>query len=403
MPKNRPNSPTSKPGDAAPGNCARQPCPLQCQPISDIKVVSVTFTTDHDLLKNDAANWKNEGVRYPKPEWTLADAGSVGAPITHTMDRQVGVRVVVEVQPPNACPESGTFEGHGPEGLVFSPVAAAWKPGQITFTLTSSSKLPRSVKRLRLDLQWTAVAQSGRFDRSSADYCFITMDTPINNGAQEDGVTLRRMFKAVELVEPMATLDPHTIVERLMQKIPYYTLVRDPAVPGAYKHPTYFNNEGGAWPIGDYMGSYAECQAIVRFVHGVINQIGCPGTVEAVVIWADPNVNNGATVLENPLGSATLHGRQKTIDGKLCRVALAATTATLAVGQTYPTGSMMNMYEACLKFTHNGVTKYYGGGAGKFDTKEQVIRAFAALVWYSQEVQPDGSIKNRIEEIVHTF
>jgi hypothetical protein len=141
----------------------------------------------------------------------------------------------------------------------------------------------------------------------------------------------------------------------------------------------------------------------VRFVHGVINQIGCPGTVEAVVIWADPDVGGGATALENPLGSATLHNKSKMIDGRVCGAALAATSAALAVGQTYPPRSMMNMYEACLKFTYNGITKYYGGGAGKFDSPADVLKAFAALVWYSRAVLPDGSTVNRIEEIVHRY
>ena len=45
-----------------------------------------------------------------------------------------------------------------------------------------------------------------------------------------------------------------------------------------------------------------------------------------------------------------------------------------------------NNYEACLKFTANGITRYYGGGMPglSFDTKELVLSAaFPALVWVS--------------------
>ena len=41
-----------------------------------------------------------------------------------------------------------------------------------------------------------------------------------------------------------------------------------------------------------------------------------------------------------------------------------------------------NNFEACLKFIQGGKSKYYGGGADVYDTKEEVIDGcFSMLAW----------------------
>ena len=391
-----PTSPTSGSAPGQPCNGAAQSCP--CKPITNITVKSVEFFTDHRLLKDNAANWKDTGNLYPRPHWTPA----IHRPVSHSMDKQVELRLVIEVQPPEACPEEGTLEGEGPVNLAFQPVDVAFRPGLNTVSVTSSTKIPKVVQKLNFAVNWLAKAKSAEFNSSTASYCLVTIDTPINEGIQEDGVTLKRMDKAIDLVQPTGSIDPHTIVAALMKKFPFYTLERNPAVPLSYNHPRYYNSEGGAWPMADNIGAYGECQAIVRFVRGVIKQLGCPGTTETVVIWTDPDNNAGATVIESAYGGATLHNKSKTVGGKTWYPALAARDPQ-TVGTVFPPGSMMNMYEACLKFTHNGVMKYYGGGAGVYDTKEEVIKAFYALVWYSKEIQASGNVYNRIEDIVHRY
>ena len=59
----------------------------------------------------------------------------------------------------------------------------------------------------------------------------------------------------------------------------------------------------------------------------------------------------------------------------------------------------LNRYEACLEFSHEGVTREYGGGAGIFRTRDEVLRAFWGLVWVSEA--PDEGFK--VEEIVTTY
>jgi hypothetical protein len=226
------------------------------------------------------------------------------------------------------------------------------------------------------------------------------MDRPIVATDQEDGVTLKRMEKAVEHVGAASSLDPHTIVAHLMALLPAYTLKTNPAVPARFKHPTYFNTVGGAWPIADHLPQVAECQAIVRFVRAVIRQVGCPGQAKAVVVWSDPDVGGGATVLEADFGATTLHDRKKTVGGKSWYPALIDRDP-VGPGSRFPTG--MNMYEACLKFEHGGVMKYYGGGAGIYDSKDEVIMAFHALVWMSYDVDAAGDTVYVVEEIVRRY
>lgn len=380
----------------------KEKCP--CQPISGVEVISVDYLSDHDLLKDEKAKWTDSGVSYPKPEWLKGRAQQ--SPVSHTMEKPVKLKVTLKVKPDNACPETGDLECTGPNGLNFKLTGITYKPGENKFDIQSSGNLLKKVQKLNFNLNWKAKPTSGTFSSTTQNELFETIDTPIDEGKQEDGATYKRMAKAVGLVGATGSTDPHTIVAALMKKFPAYTLEVDPAVPAIYNHPTYFNTSfGGAWAMADYVAETGECQAIVRFVRGVIKQVGCPGDAKVMMVWSDPNVNNGNTVIEQEMG-AGLASVEKMVSGKKWYAALA--DSPVSVGKTYSMDEKdadyvgMNNFEACLKFTHNGVSKYYGGGAGVYDTKEQVIHAFTALVWYS--VKTTGGVSRyKIEQIVKRY
>jgi len=212
------------------------------------------------------------------------------------------------------------------------------------------------------------------------------------------------MAAAVARVAAANSLDPHEIVSYLMGLLDRYTLQRDPGVPPEFKHPTFFNTVGGAWPIDAYIEKYAECQAIVRYVRGVLKQVGCPGDATPVVVWADPDIDGGATALEKEIGQGGgLNGKKKKVGNEIWYAALADTDPE-EVGKLFSPDVMgMNNFEACLKFTHGGVTKYYGGGAGAYDSPAEVIQAFFALVWTTAENDSSGNTNYRIQEIVHRY
>ena len=60
-----------------------------------------------------------------------------------------------------------------------------------------------------------------------------------------------------------------------------------------------------------------------------------------------------------------------------------------------------NNFEACLRFEHAGVKRYYGGGAGTYESADEVLLAFYALCWVTfGHKAPTGNGGARIEKVV---
>lgn len=379
-----------------------QACP--CVPITDIRLVWLEFLSDHKLMKDEVSKWTDTGKLYPKPDWRSGRAQQ--NPISHTLEHKIKLKLLLDVRPDSACPDHASIEGTG-AGFSFKKEGVSLEPGLNVVELESKEKIKQRVEMINLDLVWTIETQRyGNYLENTENELYVTYGTPRKGGhIREDGVTTKRMGRAVALVGAMRSLIPHTIVSKLMDSFPFYTLKRHPSIPVEYEHPTYFQKDhpdaGGAWPMADYMEKSGECQAIVRFVQGIIHQIGCPGTAEFVVVWADPDINKGRKALE---GLGGLAGRSKMgRNGKVWYASLAAGDPE-AVGKVFtPDELELNNFEACLKFTHGDVMKYYAGGAGTFDSKEEVINVFTALVWWSAEFDPSGNVKYRVEEIVHYY
>jgi hypothetical protein len=72
-------------------------------------------------------------------------------------------------------------------------------------------------------------------------------------------------------------------------------------------------------------------------------------------------------------------------------------------GDLVDSGEVFNNFEACLKLTAGGKTMYYGGGAGDYPSKEDVIQVFSSLCWYSWITLADGQRKMRVEQVVKTY
>lgn len=393
-----------EPKPAAPPKRPAEKCDA-CRKLT-AKLISVTFTSDHGLLTDKTDDWKKGGQLFEakdKREWTEDHS----FPISHSRKKKIALTVEFEIGPAGAAPDSGTVTGDGGDDALTFRGAIQLAPGRVSASLTADKELPDRVAALKnKNIRWTvegsrATAVAGT---SGKHTIYVTLDTPKNEGKQEDGVTLKRMDKAVELVAGARSTDPHKIVAHLMAKFEFYTLERDPAVPAKYKHPTYFNHAGGAWPMADFIPQTGECQAIVRFVRGVIKQVGCPGEAVTVVVWSDPNVDGGRKALESEWGKGGgLSGVKKVVDGETWYAALADRNP-IRNGQTFrPKQIGLNNFEACLRFEHNGVKKYYGGGAGVYDSPQEVLSAFYALVWVTFDVNAAGNDIITIREIVRRY
>ena len=395
---------TEEPKPAAPPKRPAEKCDA-CRKLT-AKLISVTFTSDHGLLTDKTDDWKKGGQLFEskdKHEWTKDHS----FPISHTKKKKITLTVEFEVTPAGAPPDSGTVTGNGGIGALTFNGSIQLAPGRVAASLTADEELADRVQALKnKSIKWTVRGSraSSEAGTSNKHTIYVTMDTPKNEGKQEDGVTLKRMDKAVELVSAANSTNPHRIVAHLMGMFEFYTLKRNPAVPKKYKHPTYFNTHGGAWPMADFIKQTGECQAIVRFVRGVIKQVGCPGKAETVIVWSDPNVSGGKKALENEWEKGGgLDKVKKKVGGQTWYAALADRNP-IRVGQTFTSKQMgLNNFEACLRFEHNKVKKYYGGGAGVYDSPQQVITAFFALVWVTFDVNAAGNNIITIREIVQRY
>lgn len=391
------------------------PCPgggaAPCAPkpkITKITLLSLTFVSDHGLLKNHKTDWKNGGAKFTKPDWTPA----VQNPISHTLDANVKLRLKLQIDPKGAEPETGTIRGLAAGGLVFEKSNVDFRPGVLEIVLTTDNKLAKAVAKLDFKISWSITGTSAPLTNTETqNTLFMTIGTPADTPGREEGINLKRMAPSVDLVGSASSLDPHQIVDYVFNKYPFYTLRPDPAVPSIYLHPTFFNSIGGAWPMFDFMANSGECQAIVRFTRATIKQVGCPGTADTVVVWADPDINKGLTVKENIWeNGGGLNDKRKTVGGKLW-FAYLADKDPQSVGKEFdvvdvksPDYIGLNNFEACLRFEHGGVKRWYAGGTGGavFDKHDEVIKVFHALCWVSfQGASPNT--KAKIEEIVQRY
>ena len=145
----------------------KQTCP--CSPISGIDVISMTFLSDHHVLKNQESDWTNSGVLYPKPDWQKGR--NQQSPVSHSMNKRVKLKVVLKVKPENACPQIGTLECTGPEKLSIKAEKIEYKAGEIEVNL--GFDLPKKVQKINFNLSWKAKTPTGTFITRTRNELFV--------------------------------------------------------------------------------------------------------------------------------------------------------------------------------------------------------------------------------------
>jgi hypothetical protein len=135
----------SKPEEPLPVGVAVHSTPTR---ISAIKLKSLEYESDHGLLKDCAGRfgWKNAGKPCPEPEWTPR----VQAPVSHTMDSQVKVRLSLAE---NAAAVQ-SIRGAGPHGMTFPPQNLALPPAAPDIVLASDRRLGKKIQRLDFSVRW---------------------------------------------------------------------------------------------------------------------------------------------------------------------------------------------------------------------------------------------------------
>lgn len=375
----------------------------------NLSLESLELLSEHGALKgcDEDTGWRAARKPCCKPQWTRARI----CPASHTLGEPVRVALELGGASPGAPAALTALSGEGPLGIRFEPDPQPPPPGAASITLTSTAPLPPRIQKLSLDVRWSA-AGAELSPALTSHLVYVTLGRPQEDRRgrwQEDGVTLKRMDTAVSWVAPLDTLDPHAIVSALLSRFPYYTLQPSPKVPRKYGHPGYFNDEGGAWAMAEHPEESGECQAIARFTRGVLRQLGVPGDLKILLVWADPRVNGGRTPIEvdweeSPTGGLDARAR---VNGRRCVAALV--DGPVEEGKTYPASHTrlpggrvspgLNRYEAFMRFSHGGETLYYAPGAGVYREGQLRLRVFWGLVWVSS-ARDDGF---RVEKIVTTY
>lgn len=376
-------------------------------PEGRIDILEIGFASSHGLLKgcgDGEGSWKNAGSPCPAPEWTP----SRRVPISHTMGERLDISI--RLLPREGAPAVVDVVGECGGAARFLQSGVRLGPGGVEVRVSSSRALPRRIAKVDLEVLWSGGGEALSPARTES-VLYVTMSRPRDDEqgrTEEDGVTVKRMDRAVSWVAPLRAQAPHSIVRALMGKFPYYSLRPSKKVPRAYHHPTYFNDDGGAWAMSDYVEETGECQAIVRLVRAILRQLGVPGEARTLMVWADPEVQGGKKAVTAYWDESPGAGldRTKVVNGKRWLATLVDKAVT--VGTTYPASHTLengtpspgfNRYEACLEFTHEGVTRQYGGGAGVFTTPDSVLQAFWGLAWVSDA--PNDGFK--VEEIVAKY
>jgi len=227
---------------------------------------------------------------------------------------------------------------------------------------------------------------------------------------------------------PFDTEDPWTIIRALIRVCKGYTLTNEPRL-AEHDHSGFWNRNltpVGAWPILQYIGDGAQCQAIVRLVRAMAMAIGLPGKVELVVVYALLEVDGGKTALVDsmlPLDQDPAkyrigwmgqwefqpglhHAKQRTANDGVGEVPGLA-DRHVDVGDEYPLNKVFNAYEACLRYTRPGIKEkptYFGGGVPDswYETPEEVLHIFHQLVW-TRRVDTAFGPQSRVVEIVADY
>lgn len=320
---------------------------------------SLDFVSDHAVMRDNSKDWSNEGKAFPQPDWAISKEGKTrSSSISHTMGRQMEIDLRFDVWPATAEAATATITGKGSSPFLDFDVTKTMGGGiGKTQHMASPNKLPDEVaaypdQSIDWRIKWGSwehpIGTTGPFD------IYATVDKPVKPGA----VTTNRMAKAVEMVSVAPTLDPHDVAKDVMSTWAEFNL--------DVKYP---DNE---WDLAADMETGAQCIDIVRFVQSVLGTVGLSAIGEAVIIWARPTAPT--TGVETPWGSpgGMSSGLFPGFPGQ------PTWRATLIDGDFRP-----NRYEAALKLTHGGKTKYYPGGVNAvFDSPDDVLTVFNCLSWF---------------------
>jgi hypothetical protein len=349
--------------------------------VVQLKLKSLTFTTDHDLLRDNLNpdDYEPTGDVFPEPKWQAGRQPYEDFPISHTMGQNVGIDAEFELLPPGSNPPDFALSTQGPQGFHFQQDVTL-PGGETVVSLTSIDQVEGRIQRIdENSIEWT-IRLNGRtaLRKVAGPYrIFVTIGTPRDNTDPRHVVTWNRMARAMQQAEVVNSTDPHTLVLSIIGAQGEYYL--DGFRPNAWVLPNYPVNFRG------------DCGSIIRYAKNVAYMIGIPGTYDHIHVYATDIAPE--TPIEGWPGDGLC--TQATSDGFISHPSNPTWKLWLV-----DESSSRNRYEAAARFSYGEQLKYYPGGVpyAQSDNAIDVLHAFDFLSWY--EIVTGSWLFRQIE---HTY
>ncbi len=390
---------------------------------TDVILLSLEFLSDHGLMKENDADWANTGPLIPAPEWRPNRARPVSVDTASTL--QLKARVNVRTR--SSKQVEGRLIGVGKDAWSSFRGDITLSPGTKEVEVTADGPLPNLMGEVTIpSISWKVAIEGGEYvaGTSGPHVLYTTCAAPIEDGRPEDGVTTRRMTTATRWYcatgDAVEVLD---IIEEWFKRFPAYILSFDMLSRKQQKYldkhkdlknrmtqagfSAYMKGAvGGAWPLAEFEKYGGECQAIVRFIRGLKNQIGLPGTAEVKYVNAD------ASDYMTPV----IKDRGSRVTGPDKKKNYALVDREVKVGKAYTQAEVgWNNFEAYMKFTYDdgagsAQVAWFGGGVGKIgqvdandpDAVAELERTLILVFWGLAEyefVYAQGGTKKKVTRV----
>jgi hypothetical protein len=250
---------------------------------------------------------------------------------------------------------------------------------------------------------------------------FVTFGKSKEGEFPEDGATLKRMRTSVEWASRSLSAKEIKIIEYLFEQFDRYVLgiehlnrreqqiLKDnPSILTELTDadwPTFFAEDNGgigAWPIAGNKSWGAECQAICRFIRGIMRQLGAKSKLEFRTYTADFDDPETPLDLGHATGPRPNRG-YALADQEVRRLRTYWKPVKDVHGVPYDIPENngpwpgWNNFEAYLKVTPDevGDVRLFGGGVGLLPEKMNPLHVFYAIVEYKSRTRTislsDGS------------
>jgi hypothetical protein len=202
-------------------------------PITDIKVLYISYNTDHRILRNKRDNWKNpatateqDWIANSKPEYRRGENGDKAQPVSHSWEHPVGMWVYIKVEPPDADPEVGKLIGEsGRAELSFKSPEWLFVGGEEWVPVYANAPLPKKIDLIEdFAVHWKAATDVKTHSPcgESKHEIYVTAGKPMlasswpmtsNNGQNHNWVTAFRMKHAAKTAKDQSK--GHDIVKKI--------------------------------------------------------------------------------------------------------------------------------------------------------------------------------------------